>query len=385
MIPQRERKYSIKTDASSEVFFENPPTSQVRILEDQEGNQQRKLGRARKESVFLTQPQLRLSVSSSISGHPLAEKASISGHPLEREERERGMEKEKQAKKSVSSSVAMEKKSQGSRKGRLGSIVAPWRHRASRHSNLLVERHRVLLEPTYMMQPKERFACDVALDIMSQTMREHLAGEEYNRHRVVGHVKRLADEIKARINELGYDRYKLVCLVTIGQRWPRVEAIQTAPPSSTDRPCTFSQQILDPTSQQVPATGQLFQPGTQQPLQSCLQQPKRIRQLLARGQDGPRIGQDVSLPPSLRVRTEPPSKTQKTPDRLQRASALADTLGTSRSTGEGPGTGPGPGTGENSVLMVSKCLWGEMDRCISCNLVTNTLFANCTFFACYHE
>ena len=72
-------------------------------------------------------------------------------------------------------------------------------------------------EPTYRMEPREKFSPIVVENIMKEVMDHNLGGFQYSYKRCSLMTKILTEEIKERVKKLKYERYKLVCLVTLGE------------------------------------------------------------------------------------------------------------------------------------------------------------------------
>lgn len=75
------------------------------------------------------------------------------------------------------------------------------------------------LANTYKMQPDEdkRFKCKDVTDIIDHVLEERLKGLSYDPDKCRFLLPSIADEIKEKVKQLGFDRFKLVCLVTIGE------------------------------------------------------------------------------------------------------------------------------------------------------------------------
>lgn len=79
------------------------------------------------------------------------------------------------------------------------------------------KRKRVLYENTYKMTPEKSFPCGEVQGIIRDVMNSHLKDEKYNQQSCRQHTKTLAEMIKMRVKELRIPRYKIVCLLHIGQ------------------------------------------------------------------------------------------------------------------------------------------------------------------------
>lgn len=74
---------------------------------------------------------------------------------------------------------------------------------------------------TYRMapRPEEKFNASTAQRIMSCTLQSYLEGERYDKNLSISLSKTLADVIKERMKDQGFSqRYKFVCLVTMGEK-----------------------------------------------------------------------------------------------------------------------------------------------------------------------
>ncbi|XP_076441083.1 dynein light chain Tctex-type 5-like [Babylonia areolata] len=75
------------------------------------------------------------------------------------------------------------------------------------------------LEPTYRMEPQQRFLAPRVHVIIKETLEKHLDGFQFNPKFTATMSKVLSEELKDRVKQLGFDpRYKLVSTVVIGQR-----------------------------------------------------------------------------------------------------------------------------------------------------------------------
>jgi len=64
----------------------------------------------------------------------------------------------------------------------------------------------------------QKFNCSRVQKLMNAKLEEEVKGQEYNAATAGTLAKRLSDEIKGAVKHLGYNRYKLVVQVTVGQR-----------------------------------------------------------------------------------------------------------------------------------------------------------------------
>lgn len=79
------------------------------------------------------------------------------------------------------------------------------------------KKQRVLYENTFQLEPKKRFEASKVKAIIDDVLESHLKDEKYDPRACRQSVKTLSEIIKVRVKELNYERYKIVCMVTIGQ------------------------------------------------------------------------------------------------------------------------------------------------------------------------
>ena len=73
-------------------------------------------------------------------------------------------------------------------------------------------------ENTYRLEPSRKFEASKVKAIIDDVFENYLKKEETYDHKAERQlVKSLAEIIKGRVKELNYERYKIVCTVTIGQ------------------------------------------------------------------------------------------------------------------------------------------------------------------------
>ncbi|KAH3831738.1 dynein light chain Tctex-type 5-B-like isoform X2 [Dreissena polymorpha] len=77
---------------------------------------------------------------------------------------------------------------------------------------------KIVYENTYKMEPPEKFRADKVKPIIEKVLATNLEGKKYDPIECALLSKALADDIKLQVKELNYKRYKIICLVTIGQR-----------------------------------------------------------------------------------------------------------------------------------------------------------------------
>ncbi|XP_062868399.1 dynein light chain Tctex-type protein 2B isoform X2 [Trichomycterus rosablanca] len=73
---------------------------------------------------------------------------------------------------------------------------------------------------SFVIRPnhQHRFKTSAVRECMREIMRERLSGVQYNPDETASLTKSLSDSIKHRITELGFERYKLVVQVVIGEQ-----------------------------------------------------------------------------------------------------------------------------------------------------------------------
>ena len=72
-------------------------------------------------------------------------------------------------------------------------------------------------EPTYRMEPPKKFNSSEVESVIREVLSTRLERYRYNQKFARNMAKVLGDEIKDRAKGLGYDRYKYVCLVFLGE------------------------------------------------------------------------------------------------------------------------------------------------------------------------
>ena len=76
---------------------------------------------------------------------------------------------------------------------------------------------KVLYENTYKLEPERKFKASEAQAIIREELEAQLKEESYDPKASGQMAKTLAEIIKNRVKELNYERYKIACIVTIGQ------------------------------------------------------------------------------------------------------------------------------------------------------------------------
>ncbi|XP_048731054.1 dynein light chain Tctex-type protein 2B-like [Ostrea edulis] len=77
---------------------------------------------------------------------------------------------------------------------------------------------KVFYENTYQLDPPAKFRPDKVKPIIEKVLEANLEGRKYDPLECANLSKKLSDEIKQRVKQLNFKRYKLVCTVTIGQK-----------------------------------------------------------------------------------------------------------------------------------------------------------------------
>ncbi len=78
-------------------------------------------------------------------------------------------------------------------------------------------------ENTYIMQP-EGYGSDAKFDrarvlkVLKEVLKERMEKQKYDPVKGAQVAKQLADDLREKVKQLGYERYKLVIQVTIGQK-----------------------------------------------------------------------------------------------------------------------------------------------------------------------
>ncbi|EDO45313.1 predicted protein, partial [Nematostella vectensis] len=70
---------------------------------------------------------------------------------------------------------------------------------------------------TYRMEPSNRFSHKKVKDIIEEAFQEHLNEHSYEAEFCKHMTTKLSELIKQRVKHLGFTRYKLICIVYIGQ------------------------------------------------------------------------------------------------------------------------------------------------------------------------
>ncbi|XP_078353110.1 uncharacterized protein LOC144637894 [Oculina patagonica] len=92
---------------------------------------------------------------------------------------------------------------------------------AARPPTISIEHDRVAGAPshnTYRLEPDKKFEHWKVTDIIKKTFEQHLIDESYDREICHHMSKTLADLIKEQVKSLQFSRYKIISIVSIGQK-----------------------------------------------------------------------------------------------------------------------------------------------------------------------
>ncbi|CAF4805805.1 unnamed protein product [Pieris macdunnoughi] len=73
-------------------------------------------------------------------------------------------------------------------------------------------------QPTYQLKPRKHFSTEVVGKILKRIVDSELEEIEYSEKAVPDLCSSLAENIRTAVKEESYDRYRILVLVTIGQR-----------------------------------------------------------------------------------------------------------------------------------------------------------------------
>ncbi|XP_022087257.1 tctex1 domain-containing protein 1-like [Acanthaster planci] len=79
-------------------------------------------------------------------------------------------------------------------------------------------RQKVEYENSYRMEPPKRFVPERVKQILCDTLEKELANMTYEPVSCSTQCKSIAQEVKLRVRALDYQRFKLVCIVNIGEK-----------------------------------------------------------------------------------------------------------------------------------------------------------------------
>jgi len=77
--------------------------------------------------------------------------------------------------------------------------------------------HAVKMENTYKMEPSEKFPESKVKNIIKEVLEGYLSEEKYEPELCRQMTKTLSEVVKARVKELMVPRYKIICIIHIGQ------------------------------------------------------------------------------------------------------------------------------------------------------------------------
>ena len=73
-------------------------------------------------------------------------------------------------------------------------------------------------EPTYRMEPKKHFNIQAVETVIKEILEDRLENFKYSAKFSATMIKVITEEIKERVKQLNFDRYKIICVVTLAQR-----------------------------------------------------------------------------------------------------------------------------------------------------------------------
>ncbi|XP_038049564.1 tctex1 domain-containing protein 1-like [Patiria miniata] len=79
-------------------------------------------------------------------------------------------------------------------------------------------KHKEEYENSYRMEPPKRFVPERVKQILCETLEKELANMTYEPISCSTQCKSIAQEVKLRVKALDYQRFKLVCIVNIGEK-----------------------------------------------------------------------------------------------------------------------------------------------------------------------
>ncbi|KAL4236043.1 Tctex1 domain-containing protein 1 [Mactra antiquata] len=89
---------------------------------------------------------------------------------------------------------------------------------AGRSGLLSADRNKnVKYENTYKTEPDDRFPIYEAKKIANSVLKNYLDGKEYNKDECQRLTRAMSDRIKMQVKALGYPRFKIVVIVSVGQ------------------------------------------------------------------------------------------------------------------------------------------------------------------------
>lgn len=90
--------------------------------------------------------------------------------------------------------------------------------RAQRNGSETVYPKQMFYENTYKIKPDRRFDISLVKKIVKEELVSVLKNEKYEQARCREYCLSLSQSICDKIKSLGFDRHKIVCMVTIGER-----------------------------------------------------------------------------------------------------------------------------------------------------------------------
>lgn len=77
---------------------------------------------------------------------------------------------------------------------------------------------KVYYENTYRLEPPAKFRADKVKPIIESVLQKNLEGKKYDPIECSILAKALSDDLKGKVKELNFKRYKILAIVTIGQK-----------------------------------------------------------------------------------------------------------------------------------------------------------------------
>ncbi|XP_053687139.1 dynein light chain Tctex-type 5-like [Sabethes cyaneus] len=74
-------------------------------------------------------------------------------------------------------------------------------------------------QPTYQLESKNPFNREACEDILRESLDKSLQGVEYNSYFAPSLCQQICEDVKTKVKELNFDRYKIVVTVTMGERY----------------------------------------------------------------------------------------------------------------------------------------------------------------------
>jgi hypothetical protein len=76
------------------------------------------------------------------------------------------------------------------------------------------------MSETFSLRPnhKKKFRAPIVKDLIKKVLQEKLDGQDYQADNVTNYTKEIADVIRDRLKELGWDRYKYIVSVVVGEQ-----------------------------------------------------------------------------------------------------------------------------------------------------------------------